>query len=210
MINISNGNYPDIFDEFDKIAEEAEDLHKVYINNTTNYVSNEKIPEYIAEIHELSGRESDPLGILDFFTEPINEFIRFINTIIELINACIFYSKCSFKLLVNLFTVPCIFWYLLNFFCIIVYFPFSFIFWLVGITDIIENYLWGPIYLIDEIVHDYTTFHIAHFPDSVINGCYRCPAKFQVLSFSAFKFIGDAFRDVMDVFSLFPKFNTQF
>jgi len=201
------GKTPDIFDELDKIATQMEDLPKVYRKNTTGYIKGaDKIRSYIPEIRTISGGRGDPFGILKTIFKPINSIIKFLNNIVKLINKTIFYTECSFMLLVNFFTVPCFFWYVLNLICVVVYLPFSFIFWLIGITDIVENYLWAPIYIVDEVFYNFTGFHFAHFPDNVIKGCYHCPAKFQVLGISGFTWIGDAFKVIVDVFNLFPKF----
>ena len=211
---VENMDMPNPLDEMEKIATEFEDLHQVYIDNTTGYTGSlgsvdGPIPE-IPEIPELDFGLPFPLDILtepielivNFFIDIFNGVIDFFNIIIELIDIVIHYATCAFTLLINFFTVPCFFWYILNLVLTIIYLPFSFIFWLIGIIDIVDDYFWGPIYIADGLVHDYSGFHFAHFPDSIINGCYSCPAEFEVMGMSSLAWIGDMFKNA---FNFYPK-----
>jgi hypothetical protein len=209
---VENMDMPDPFEEIDKIVNDFENLHDVYERNAEGYPGdlgsvNGPIPE-IPEIPELHFGLPFPLDILtepleeivNFFIDILNGFIDFFNIVIDLIDIVIHYATCAFTLLVNFFTVPCSFWYILNLLTTIIYLPFAFIFWLLGITDIIDDYVWGPIYIADEVLHDFSGFHFAHFPDSIIKGCYSCPAEFEIMGMSNFAWIGQMFKDAFNIF----------
>jgi len=204
----------DSTDAFEKIADDMQDLHKVYKRNTIGYFTDQpKIKRVIPLIKLLKtpkiklkggGKLFEPLlkgitkpftDITGFFVKAANGIIKIANMIIELINKVIFYSKCAFMLLINFFIVPCVFWYILNLFGAIIYLPFAFIFWFIGINDVVEDYLWGTIYVFDEFMHDFSGYHFAHFPDSVNKQCYSCQANFKSDDGFNLDFIGDMFKD---------------
>jgi len=212
---VENMEMSNPLEKIEKATNEFDDLHQVYVDNTTGYSGSlgevdDIIPD-IPNIPQLDIGLPFPLDlitapielIVNFFIEKLNMYIDFFNMIITLIETVIFYAACSFTLLINFFTVPCLFWYLLNLVLTILYLPFAFIFWLIGITDIVDDYIWGPIYIADGLLHDFTGFHFAHFPDSIINGCYSCPAEFSVMGTSSFSWIGDMFKTAFD---FYPKY----
>ena len=140
---------------------------------------------------------TDPIqDIVNKFLDIANTTFEFFNTVIEYLNITIHYFTCAFTLMINFFTVPCLFWYMLDLVSKIVYLPFAFFFWLIGISDIIEDKLWGPLYIVDGVFYDYVGFHFAHFPDSIMKGCYSCPAEFEILDTSKFTWIGDYFKNI--------------
>jgi hypothetical protein len=211
---VENMDIPDPLTQIDKVVNDFQNLRGVYERNAEGYPGslgnvNGPIPE-IPSIPELNINIPFPLDIItqpieeivNFFVDIVNTFIDFFNIIIDVIDTAIHYATCAFTLLVNFFTVPCFFWYILNLITVVIYLPFSFIFWLLGITDIIEEYIWGPIYIADEVFYNFSGFHFAHFPKSVIKGCYSCPAEFSVLDISSFSWIGDMFKEA---FQFFPK-----
>ena len=204
----------DSTDAFEKIVDNMQDLRKVYRRNTIGYLKEyQKIKPTIPLIKLLKtpkiklkgGKFFEPLlkgitkpftDIAGFFVKAANGIIKIANMIIELINKVIYYSKCAFMLLINFFIVPCVFWYLLNLFGAIIYLPFAFIFWFVGINDVVEDYLWGTIYVFDEFVHDFSGYHFAHFPDFINKQCYSCQSNFKSDdSMINLDFIGDMFKD---------------
>jgi hypothetical protein len=137
--------------------------------------------------------------VVDFFINIMNIFLDFCNTVIDALNIAIHYSTCAFTLLINFFTIPCAFWYILDLVGRILYLPFLFIFWLLGLVEVVNQYIWGPIYIADEVFHDYTGFHFAHFPDNIMKGCYSCPAEFEVFGMSNFSWIGDTYKNMFDL-----------
>lgn len=208
--NMDNSENPNLFDQLDRIT----DLHQIYVDNTKGYLDTTVDDETDGPIPEIPDIQSPSIDIpapFDAITSPIQDvidgFISFFNImidifnmIIDVIDKAIFYFTCSFTLLVNFFSVPCAFWYLLNLFCVIVYFPFSFIFWLIDITDLVNDYFWGLIYLIDEIFYAYSGFHFAHFPDSILKGCYSCPAEFGLLGITKFDWIGRFIKNSLNYY----------
>lgn len=85
--------------------------------------------------------------------------------------------KCAFEKIVSLPT--CMMWYMLDVFGRILYFPINFIVWWIskmGIPEIaiIEKEMWKLLEQLDQIIHSATGVHIIHFPDDVINRCYKC------------------------------------
>ena len=214
---------PDIFDKIDEVSNDFGNLREVYARNTkVNFDKPVNVKGPIPAIPIISkpkikikggGKLFSPiikaianpiLKIVDVFIKPLNFIIKTINLITDIINKAIYYVKCGFFLLINFFTVPCVFWYVLNLVCTVIYLPFAFIFWLIGINDLIEEYIWGPIYIADEVVYDYSGFHFAHFPDNIMKACYSCSGKLEVLGVSNFSFIGDMFKEMLN---LFPKPN---
>ena len=186
-------------------------LHSVYVRNTTGYkkAGLGKVKPLIPLIKLLTppkfklkggGKLFEPLlkGITKPFTDIIggfikaaNEIIKIVNMIIELINKAVFYSECAFTLLINFFIVPCLLWYILNLLGTILYLIPFFMFTLFGVNDKVEDYIWGPIYLLDEFIYEITGFHFAHFPDSINKACFSCPSKFTILGIP---YIGDFFN----------------
>ena len=210
---------PDIFEKVDKVSNDFGDLRSVYLRNTKVSFGNDnvkgpippiptvkpikvKIPKTAALFRPLIKSLTNPIvSFINGFVVPINFIIKVANMITGFFNKAIYYAKCGFFLLINFFTVPCVFWYILNLVCTILYLPFAFIFWLIGINDLVENYIWGPIYIADELVYDYSGFHFAHFPDHIMKACYSCSGKIDVFGMSSFSFIGDMFKDTLGLFS---------
>ena len=202
-------------DAFEKIVDNMQDLRKVYRRNTIGYLKEyEKIKRVIPLIKLLKtpkiklkggGKLFAPLlkgitkpftDIAGFFVKAANGIIKIANMIIELINKVIYYSKCAFMLLINFFIVPCVFWYLLNLIGCIIYLPFAFIFWFIGINDVVEDYVWGTIYVFDEFMYDFSGYHFAHFPDFINKQCYSCQSNFKSDdSMLNLDFIGDMLKD---------------
>lgn len=201
----------DSTDAFEKIANDMQDLRKVYRRNTTGYLKEyQKIKRIIPLIKLIKtakpklkgvGKIFAPLikpfiSIGNFFIKTTNGLFKIINMVLDLINKVVFYAKCGFMLLINFFIVPCVFWYLLNLFGAIIYMPFAFIFWFIGINDIVEDYVWGTIYVFDEFVHDFSGYHFAHFPDFINKQCFSCQSDFKSDdSMLNLNWIGDMLKD---------------
>ena len=168
-------------------------LRKVYVRNTTGYtkagLGNIKGPIKLIKLMKIPKNKffKPVIGFIIF----INGILKLFNMIITFINKAVVYSQCAFILLVNFFTVPCFLWYVLNLIGTILYLIPLIMFTLCGVNDEVENYIWGPIYLLDEFIYDITGFHFAHFPDSINKGCFSCPSKFTVLGIP---YIGDFFN----------------
>jgi hypothetical protein len=172
-------------------------LHKVYVRNTTGYdkggLGKMKGPIKPIKLLKIPKNKifKPVIGLFIF----VNGILNIFNMIIMFINKAIVYSQCAFVLLVNFFIVPCILWYILNLLGTILYLIPFFIFTLFGVNDMVEDYIWGPIYLLDEYIYEITGFHFAHFPDSINKACYSCPSKFTVLGIP---YIGDFFKNSFD------------
>jgi len=168
-------------------------LRKVYVRNTTGYkkagLGNMKGPIKLIKLMKIPKDKifKPIIGIFIF----INGILMIINMIIKFINDAITYSTCAFMLLINFFIVPCILWYIINLIGTILYLLPFFIFSLFRVNDKVENYIWGPIYLLDEFIYKITGFHFAHFPDSINKACFSCPSKFTVMGIP---YIGDFFN----------------
>lgn len=88
------------------------------------------------------------------------------------------YLQCAFQKI--LYLPKCMFWYMLDTVMFTLGVPFRFLFWLISIEDVVDDYLWNPLEKLDKYIHDSgpnnlgTGFHIIHFPDSAIEKCYNC------------------------------------
>jgi hypothetical protein len=98
-------------------------------------------------------------------------------------NLAIFYAVCTGNLVKNFIQVPCVTWYLLNLIGIILYFPFTLLFWGIesfsgiDVTYYVDTYFWGTIYFLSDLCQVYLGFPFAHFPPYIIQSCYECPAE---------------------------------
>ena len=106
--------------------------------------------------------------------EDVNAAIAWSIWFFELMLYFISFMECGFIMLMNIWV--CFKWYFLNMILVIIYFPFSILFYLTGTTDI-EDDFWNFIYYIDGLIYSNFDFHVAHFPDSVISECYTCALK---------------------------------
>ena len=111
-------------------------------------------------------------GIIKSIIGPMTKFFKVITRPILYIFG---FVLCGFSKIVNIWV--CAKWYVFNMILVILYFPYSMLFYLTG-TKKIENTIWGSIYYVDSIFHDLTGYHFAHFPDDVVKLCYKCSVKF--------------------------------
>jgi hypothetical protein len=107
------------------------------------------------------------------FFEKVFNFFKYIGAVfVWLGSAFVFVGKaiiCAFKKIGTL--NKCMFWYLLDMVGQILYLPFRFIFWMLGIK---ECDIWSPIYEVDDYFHQLTGQHFCRFPDWVNDMCYNC------------------------------------
>jgi hypothetical protein len=104
--------------------------------------------------------------IFDFFKK-IGQAFRAIGTNI----------KCGFDKIVTL--PDCMKWYMLEILGKILYFPITFMLWVftrAGYPELKqgEKFVWSNMEKIDKMIHSNMGFHIIHFPDDVVNKCYKC------------------------------------
>lgn len=138
-------------------------------------------------------------NILFQIIDATNKVLEITNQVYAIINKAIFYATCSWNLFINFFLVPCAFWYILDVFGRILYYPFGgIIFPILGMTDFVNQYFWGMLYLFDEVFYDMSGFHFAHFPDAIMKACYSCPVGKASTPESG---ITDAFTTLKDILS---------
>jgi hypothetical protein len=71
-------------------------------------------------------------------------------------------------------TGPCVYWYFLYIILKVLYLPFFFLFWILGINELVNDFLWAPIYILNDMLREAIGVQFAHFPDIVNNGCFSC------------------------------------
>jgi hypothetical protein len=83
------------------------------------------------------------------------------------------YLDCSVFYIGNIFSY-CIIYYFIYIAGLVIYCPFSFLFWVTG-TQYIENTIWDILATINEVIVDISGFNILDyiFPDK----CYKCHIK---------------------------------
>jgi hypothetical protein len=81
------------------------------------------------------------------------------------------YIKCSFAKVKNL--PNCMPWYMLQVFGKCLYLPVIFFVWLLKLQKI-ERDTWDILESIDRFVFEQFGFHIIHYPESIVNRCYKC------------------------------------
>ena len=152
------------FWDFDWITKPFNDM----INGITNIVNN-------------------VLSIFNMVTNIFNCIFKFFNFIGVFVSYCVSfitwiiidftpwigqYIECAFTKIINI--PKCFFWYLLDAIIFTLCIPFRFIFWFIGLQNVLSNYVWKPLENINSYIHDNTGIHIIHFPDSVTEKCYIC------------------------------------
>lgn len=102
------------------------------------------------------------------------------------------YIECAFNKIISL--PNCFIWYALDTLAFTLYLPFRFLFWLLdtvfnlnSAVQNLEHDCWVMMDSLDEYIHSDKTgkygpglgtgFHIIHFPDSVMEKCYKCKIK---------------------------------
>jgi hypothetical protein len=83
---------------------------------------------------------------------------------------------CGFNKILRL--PQCFLWYFLEFVGFVVYLPFRILFALIdliypGFNKIVYDF-WCFLYRLDNSVYSATGFHFMHYPDEIIETCYRC------------------------------------
>ena len=81
------------------------------------------------------------------------------------------YIKCSLEKVKNL--PGCMPWYMLQIFGKCLYLPVIFFVWLFKLQKI-ERDFWNAMESMDKAIFDIFGFHVIHYPQSVINKCYKC------------------------------------
>lgn len=84
---------------------------------------------------------------------------------------------CGFKKIKSL--PDCMMWYMLQVLGKILYFPINFFLWLFarfGMPQLreAEREVWKQLENLDKLFHKTAGFHIIHFPDDVVEKCYKC------------------------------------
>jgi hypothetical protein len=128
---------------------------------TEGYTENFKLSD-IGKIFSLLG--SFVPKVLSFITKfPINLFKTFVSIFSYII--------CGFT---RILTLPkCFGYYLLEIIGHILYIPFAFGFWLLGLGWL-EKQIWDLIDKIDCAFYSATGFHLIHYSDTIIKNCYSC------------------------------------
>jgi hypothetical protein len=67
----------------------------------------------------------------------------------------------------------CMPWYIIEVIGKFLYLPFKFIFFITK-TKKIEKDLWDTMETADRFIYSIAAFHIIHYPDSIIDRCYKC------------------------------------
>lgn len=85
--------------------------------------------------------------------------------------------KCGFEKIKNL--PDCMAWYLFEIVGKILYLPITIILSLftrakVKEPAMLEKEIWKQLEMLDKIIHRTSGLHIIHFPDAVVNKCYKC------------------------------------
>jgi predicted PurR-regulated permease PerM len=107
-------------------------------------------------------------GITDKILGPIKRgFAKFL----QFFKAIGSYIKCSFAKVKNL--PGCMPWYMLQVFGKCLYLPVIFFVWLFKLQKI-ERDFWNAMESMDKAIFDIFGFHVIHYPQSVINKCYKC------------------------------------
>lgn len=81
------------------------------------------------------------------------------------------YIKCSFAKVKNL--PGCMPWYMLQVFGKCLYLPVIFVVWMLKLQKA-EKSFWNAMESMDKLIFELVGFHIIHYPQSVINKCYKC------------------------------------
>lgn len=131
-------------------------------------------------------------GVVDLVEGTGKEFVGFfegggmaLRDIITFIITSVFYVSeliiCTVKTLQNFPT--CFFWYVIQIFGIILYLPFRFLFWLLGLGRV-EDIIWSKLYDLDKQFYNATGghksndqcsgYHFLHYPCWIVDACYRC------------------------------------
>jgi len=107
-------------------------------------------------------------GIKDKILGPIQRgFAKFL----QFFKAIGSYIKCSLEKVKNL--PGCMPWYMLQIFGKCLYLPVIFFVWLFKLQKI-ERDFWNAMESMDKAIFDIFGFHVIHYPQSVINKCYKC------------------------------------
>jgi hypothetical protein len=81
------------------------------------------------------------------------------------------YFKCGIQRIKSM--PSCMPWYLLEVFGQILYLPFRIIFKLCKLQKQ-ERQFWNGVEKVDKVFHNAIGLHIIHYPDDIVNGCYKC------------------------------------
>ena len=108
--------------------------------------------------------------------KPIIRFGLFVKNLFVWIGAWV---VCSFNKILRL--PECFLWYFLDFLGFIIYLPFRMLFAFIdyfifpGFNDIVYS-IWCFLYSIDDASYKSSGFHFMHYPDEILDTCYRCGA----------------------------------
>ena len=128
-------------------------------------------------------------AFFDFVGELCKYVVRFVSWVfIHFFPWLSQYIECAFYKITSL--PNCFLWYSLDTIGFIIYLPFRFTFWLIdtifnlnSTVQNLEHDFWGMLDYLDEYIHNEgegklgTGYHIIHFPDTVIEKCYKCSIK---------------------------------
>jgi len=135
---------------------------------------NDNVGKPLKSGFKMIGKSFKSLG--GIFKTAIKGFIRVALFVWKIFIWVAMWVSCAFNKILQL--PQCFLWYFLEFIGFVIYLPFRILFAIIdlivpGFNKIIYDG-WCFLYRLDSSVYSSTGYHFMHYPDEIINKCYKC------------------------------------